>query len=256
MSDREGFGRRVPTDWTHAARYPFTGNVVKVERVLALPAWHDRWIQGQRNSCVGHATSLMLSILNRYDQGVWREYSPWWLWDRSKERDEWADTNPGDNNGTSVNAACQVLHRSGHVVVWKGKDRAPDKAQGIAEYRWATNVDSIRASLSVKVPVSFAIGWNSGMDRIETRDGEAWYGVDDGYDRGGHDVCLFGASDRRQAFKVANSWQGYPPAWLAYAQADRLLARYGEACLVTDLATGRIDPQRRRREDNDERRVA
>lgn len=243
----EGYGWRPPQDWTHVQRYPFQADVLQVERKLATPPWYAEWIQGQKNACVGFGYDLMLSILNYYDQGVWRRYNPWWTWDRCKERDEWSDTNPGDNNGTSVNAACQVAKALGAVVVWQGKDQPPDPKQGISAYRWAADVGSMRASIELKIPISFAFQWMSGMDTITTRNGEPWYGPDNGYNRGGHNICIMGASDQRQAFWIGNSWVGYPPAWMAYDVAARRMGDYFEAALVTDLVTGRTDPQRRRR---------
>ena len=53
--------------------------------------------------------------------------------------------------------------------------------------------------------------------------------------RGGHAVCLYGASDRRQAVKIVNSWgMAYPLVWLGYETLQRLLNEYGEATIVTD----------------------
>jgi hypothetical protein len=86
------------------------------------------------HNCVGYGSSRMMGILNhsRYD-------APW-LWDRAKEVDEWPDTNVGDNNGTSVRAAMDVLRTIGHIQ-W-GKDK-PDPKNGISANRWATNVDDL-----------------------------------------------------------------------------------------------------------------
>jgi hypothetical protein len=53
--------------------------------------------------------------------------------------------------------------------------------------------------------------------------------------RGGHGPCLYGASDRRQAFRLKNSWgRSYPLVWLTYDAMGALLGRDGEAVLVTD----------------------
>ncbi len=48
-------------------------------------------------------------------RGVRRLYDARWRWDRSKENDEWPETKPGDDNGTSVRSAAEVLAQRGHV---------------------------------------------------------------------------------------------------------------------------------------------
>jgi hypothetical protein len=48
-------------------------------------------------------------------------------------------------------------------------------------------------------------------------------------------VCVYGASDRRQAFAVKNSWgRSYPLAWLPYEVMVELLREDGEATVITD----------------------
>ena len=54
----------------------------------------------------------MMSLLNR------KRYDARWLWDWAKSTDEWPETNPGDDQGTSVRAACEILRARGHVP-WK-----------------------------------------------------------------------------------------------------------------------------------------
>lgn len=72
-----------------------------------LSAWWIFFNQGMQGSCVGHGSSRMMTLLNRV------RYDSRWLWDRAKEIDEWPDTNPGDDNGTSVNAAMKILKALG-----------------------------------------------------------------------------------------------------------------------------------------------
>jgi hypothetical protein len=74
------------------------------------PGWYGFYDQGREGACVGFGCSRMMSLLNR------KRYDARWLWDRAKEVDEWPDTNPGDDNGTSVRAALDVLRTRGHVV--------------------------------------------------------------------------------------------------------------------------------------------
>lgn len=97
-----------------------------------LKSWYLYYNQGQEGACVGFGSSRMMSILNR------KQYDARWLWDRAKEVDEWSDTNPGDNEGTSVRAAMDILRLKGH----KPKTaKTFHELDGITENRWALNID-------------------------------------------------------------------------------------------------------------------
>lgn len=224
---------RVPSeDDTHIKSYPFlvtTAAVLSVNRALKLPSWHWSHDQGAEGACVGHGSSMMKSIL---DGG--RRYNPFWLWNESKKIDEWSDTNPGDDNGTSVRASCDVLRNVGHS---RWNKEQPDKAYGIASNKWATTVDQMRASLALGIPVSIGINWYANFDQPVQYGKEWWIGRGNlGGVRGGHCVCVYGASDKRQAFRIKNSWgRDYPLVWLPYSAMSRLLDEQGEATLVTDL---------------------
>lgn len=108
--------------------------------------------QGTEGACVGFGTSLMLSHLNH------KLYFARWLWDRSKEIDEWSDTNPGDSDGTSVRAALDIVRTKGHIVYdplahdsinrdGVGADWIPRSSltpvyeEGIKANRWITSID-------------------------------------------------------------------------------------------------------------------
>lgn len=97
-----------------------------------LKSWYLYYDQGQEGACVGFGSSRMMSLLNR------KQYDARWLWDRAKEVDEWADTNPGDNEGTSVRAAMDILRTKGHKPK---KAKIPYEVDGIAANRWAINID-------------------------------------------------------------------------------------------------------------------
>lgn len=251
-----GLGRRVPTDFKHVEKYPLRALAptlpLAVNKTLALPFWHWSHDQGSEGACVGFGTSMMLAILNTAQNkraGVRPQtvrYDPWWLWDRAKEIDEWPDTAPGDDNGTSVRAACDIAKERGLVRykfasnllshVLNDPTVQPKPEEGIATYRWATDIDLMRAALHAGVPISIGVNWYASFDRPETVNGEQWIGRGDlGAIRGGHCVCIYGASDRRQAFRVKNSWgKGYPLVWLPYSTMGRLLREDGEAALITD----------------------
>jgi hypothetical protein len=53
--------------------------------------------------------------------------------------------------------------------------------------------------------------------------------------RGGHAICIYRASDRRQAVRMVNSWgRRYPLVWMRYELVQRLLDEDGEATLAVD----------------------
>lgn len=235
-------GRFIPDDWTHYDRYSLTtdtipgpptpivigvnwyanfddpvkkgrdwwigeGNLgavrgghsvcIQAQGTKDSPRWWEFYDQGREGACVGFATSRMMTLLNR------SRYTARWIWDRAKERDEWGDTNPGDDNGTSVRAAMEVLSTRGHVK-WKSAYAAfdhtrrahltPSPDTGISAFRWARSVDEMRAVLSSP------------------------------------------AHDQRQAFPILNSWgRDYPRVvWCPYETMQRLITEDGEVALVTD----------------------
>jgi hypothetical protein len=72
--------------------------------------WRTFYNQGKESACVGFSWSRCMSILNN------DRYAARWLWDQAKMRDQWPETNPGDNEGTSVRAAAEALVAEGHVA--------------------------------------------------------------------------------------------------------------------------------------------
>jgi hypothetical protein len=110
-------------------------------------AWWPFYDQGREGACVGFGSSRMMSLLNR------KRYDARWLWNRAKEVDEWPDTNPGDDNGTSVRAAMDVLRAQGH----KPSNGTDAKAgEGISANRWARTVAEVLGAL--QSPASERIG--------------------------------------------------------------------------------------------------
>lgn len=250
-----GLGRKTPTDWEHVDKYSLEckpeAALVVVNKRLTLPWWyykgqHQQWNHG---ACVGFGTSLMKAIVDIAQTGHTVRYDPWWLWDWAKERDDWADTNPGDDEGTSVRAACDVLRQYGHVKDKKwvrdypgvgttlSGEMTPDPANGIKENRWATTLDDIRACINLGVPVSFGINWYSNFDAPVQRGRHWWIDGPMTDIRGGHDICIIGAFDRLEALELGNSWgRSYPlRVLLPYGHAERVLSEDGEACIITDL---------------------
>jgi hypothetical protein len=160
--------------------------------------WWDFYDQGAEGACVGFGWSRCMTILNGGQL-----YAPRWLWDRSKELDQWEETNPGDNNGTSVRTAGGVLRKSGHVD-WQDEysdddhtERAGyrcDRDAGIQRFRWARSVDDVHQVL--------------GNDR----------------------------ADELGAVPFLNSWgRNYPHrTWMPDEVLDRLMGEQGEVAVPTD----------------------
>jgi hypothetical protein len=165
------------------------------------PDTEDRWDfydQGQEGACVGFGWSRCMSILNDAEL-----YAARWLWDRAKEGDEWGETNPGDDNGTSVRSAGDVLSTAGHVSwtdAYDDDDHTerssydPEATDGIQSFRWARSVEEVHGAL--------------GNER----------------------------ADELGAVPVLNSWgRSYPHrTWMPDDVLERLMDEDGEVAIPTD----------------------
>lgn len=242
-------GRRTPETWEHVERYPLSALVADQalpvpaypsERSLGLPWWWKDHDQGQEGSCVGFGCSAMMSITNHEQrrattgQDITYRYACHWLYEEAQLVDEWTDTPPEE--GTSVNAACQILRARGHRRVQRGVIGPESTVSGITAYRWAQTSDEIRAAIWAGLAVSIGVNWYSNFDDPVSFGGELWIGRSGlGFVRGGHCVCLYRFSDRREAFRLMNSWGAdYPPVWVPYDVVERLISEQGEAVVITD----------------------
>jgi hypothetical protein len=175
-----------------------------VHRYQDTPSWYKFYNQGHEGACVGFGSSRLMTLMNR------KLYFARWLWDRAKETDPWGDTNPGDDNGTSVDAAMRTLRDRGHVT-WKpsyeewntdGESAdwqprsglAADKLEGIQTFRWARTTEQVL------------------------------------------DVLKSPANLRAGAVRILNSWgTDYPQrVWMPGETLQRLINEEGEVALVTD----------------------
>jgi hypothetical protein len=232
-----GLGRLAPSDYEHVEKYPLRAimprTVDTVERVLSLPSpQRYRILHDQPDgSCVGYSLSWCMSILNR------RLYAAHWLYEEAQRRDEWPGEYPA-YEGTSVRAGLDVLRETGHRRIYRGQTRDSNYADGIEAFRWAQSVDEIRTSIAEGVPVDLGIDWFDSFDRPERRGREWWMPAPSGRIIGGHAICCYGASDRRQAVRLVNTWGlEYPLVWVPYNLIERLLAGFdfpGEAAVITD----------------------
>ena len=235
-------GRRRPKNFNHVAKYGLIAEApAVVNKVLTLPYYHKTWDQNGFNACVGFGSSMGMAIMNTID---WKaagrvpythRYDPFWLWNETKKIDPWPETNPGDNEGTSVSYAFDVLLTKGHIRLVNGTRQGPFLGYGVKENRWAESVDDIRACIAAGNPVVIGTDWYSGFSNPELINNEYWIGTNGlGAFEGGHCTCIYGAYDRRLAFRVKNSWLNYPLVWLPYSVMEKLLYDYGEATIVTD----------------------
>ncbi len=223
-----------PHDQNHVKKYPYSAvaprTASRVEKILTLPYKLDKYNQGSEGACVGYAATWMMSILNH------RYYDANWLWNMAKKVDIWPDTNPGDNEGTTVRAAMDILRGLGHMRIVNKKQKGPSKADGILENRWAKNVDEVRTAIQKKNPVTIGVDWYTNFDAPVQKGKEWWIGEGSlGRIRAGHAVCVYGASDKRDAVKIVNNWGlTYPCVWLHYEILEKLLKDDGEVAIVTD----------------------
>jgi hypothetical protein len=252
---RGPLGRVVPPDFDHTSKWALRVRVAeRVERRLALPSWHWTHNQGSEGSCVGHGTAMERAITNGSQNRLarmlrpTRRYDPIDIWNAAKVVDGDPDTNPGDDNGTYVRAAYDVMRDRGPARVRSMKlldgkptpvrPAPPDVTDGAIVNRWANSVDDLRSCIGKGVPAVIGVNWYARFDDPTQVGAEWWMARSDqhlGQVRGGHCVCVYGASDRRQAFAVKNSWgRSYPLAWLPYEVMVELLREDGEATVITD----------------------
>lgn len=231
MEGRE-LGRLIPTDWKHVEKYGISAvmpeTVASVERTLKLPyQYRSKYDQGAEGACVGFGSSWMTSIHN----GGF--FDARWLYHEAQKVDEW----PGENyEGTSVRAAMDILRKVGHRKKWWRFFLNPNLDYGIAANRWATHVDEMRTAISEGKAITIGVNWYSNFDHPVKIGNQNWIGQGDlGRIRGGHCVCLYGASDKLQAFRMVNNWgTAYPLVLLPYEVMQRLLNEEGEATIITD----------------------
>lgn len=245
-------GRRIPTDFKHVEKYPFRAvrALYPIPKYgtgigLGLPYWWRTHVQ-QGGTCVDFGGRATISITNarqhylKTGKAQTYRYKPYWLYNEAQAIDEWDDTPPGE--GTSVRAACDVLRTKGHIRIRNGVEEALSPAHGIIANRWAQTVDEVRAALWANVAVAIGINWYANFEVPVLYDYEYWIGIDSngnvktdlGANLGGHCTCLYRFSDRREAFKQLNSWDGYPQVWIPYEIMERLIGEYGEVAVITD----------------------
>lgn len=241
---QHGFGRLAPPDNRHEILYGITEMAVPavVEHSIALPPrLKSGYNQNGFNACVGASLSMMMSILNTTSGDRALLYNWKWLWDQAKSIDDWPETNPGDNNGTSVRAGFDVLRTVGHELRKRGSQ--PDLGAGVESNWWASSVDQIRGAIAKDVPVGMGTIWVDAMSKPEaTPDGgyRMPEKIDIPREPEGHAWIITGALDSKECFVMPNSWG---PSWPArgallcevpYRLVESLLKEDGEAGIAVD----------------------
>ncbi len=239
MMDK-GLGRLPPADMIHEDKYQFRllTPVPTAERTLRLPyQYRARMDQGQEGACVGYALSWAMSILNR------RYYDARELYRAAQRHDEWEGDADGETGpkyeGTSVRAGCDVLRDMGHRHLYRNHSRDWDLHHGIERNEWARTAEEVRACIARGVPVVLGIDWTTNFSNPVQKGREWWIGEGDlGRVQGGHAICAYAVSDRRQAIRLVNSWGlEYELVWMPYDTLQRVLdglRHQGEATIITD----------------------
>jgi hypothetical protein len=230
------FGRKEASNRDYEVKYPFKKLALTsartVERVLTVPlglrCFYD---QGEMGACVGFSSSWMMSIYNCVPQ---QKYDAIWLYRQAQLNDNDPASDPSEDTGTYVWAAFWVLQHLGHQ---KKTEKAPDLNDGVASYYWGSTADDARTAIALGRPFVIGINWYSNMMEPKHMKGERWIGTqsDLGSLLGGHAICGIGASDKRQAIKLINTWgASSPQVWLPYRTLDKLMAENGEMCIAVD----------------------
>jgi hypothetical protein len=138
------------------------------------------------------------------------------LYTMAQELDEWPGTN---YDGTSVRAGAKALQAMGRLT----------------EYRWAFSAAEARAFVLTRGPVILGINW---YDDMFSPDHGGYLKVS-GPLAGGHAILVDGYEQKRNAFRLVNSWgAGWGEngrAWLTFDDCDRLIKDDGECCSAVEL---------------------
>ena len=226
-------GLLQPQDSRHRELYrlklPETVGVV--EKVLKYPRKLRGWYEQNNNGCVGYSCSWMMTTLNTTRLVKPNIYIADWLYDEAKKVDGYPF--PEQDRGTTLRAAFDVLRDKGHLMPMQVE---PSKGEGVIRNEWAFTVDEVRTCIADNVPCVFGIPWYEEYGYPVKINGEWW--IDrwvDGRSLGGHAISCMGASDKRQALLLVNSWGiAYSPVWIPYKEVERLLSEGAECSLPVD----------------------
>jgi hypothetical protein len=110
----------------------------------------------------------------------------------------------------------------------------------ISEYRWATNIDSLKNFVLTEGPVQVGTDWFYEMSNPREYGARDFYLEPEGDLEGGHSYLINGYSKRRGAFRMINSWgpefAASGRAWIHSDILDYLVfGLNGEAASITEV---------------------
>lgn len=251
------FGRKPPSDWLHTELYPLAAAAPipipdHIVKTLAVPKdFKKAYYQNGYNGCVGASLSQMMAFYNSKEGGPCVRYDWQWLWNQAKAIDEFPDTKPGDNEGTSVRAGFDVLRKMGLARLKangkQAKHPKPNPDDGILSNYWVTTVDQMRGVIALGFPVEMGTLFTRAMENPKKIDGH--FRMPESTDfrdvAGGHAWGIYGADDDRQCFLAPGTWDVTWPdpsgeqvfCEAPYGLMAQLLGNQGEAGVAVDRVT-------------------
>ncbi len=173
--------------------------------------------QGQQSSCTAWATGYAMRSYYEGQRRNWNFSSPRQLISPAYIHNRLHDFSSCDT-GTSISDALDLLKKDGaptlsaypYVENDCSRPAGPELARSSSEFRirgWSAvdnkKLDDAKGQLSRGHPVVFGMDVS---DRFENLTGSEIYDDTAAPRTGGHAMVLVGYSERRQAFKVMNSW--------------------------------------------------
>jgi hypothetical protein len=174
--------------------------------------------QGQQSSCTAWATGYALRSYHEGQRRKWGFASPGELISPAYIYNRLTDFNGNCDVGTSIIDALNLLKNEGaptlamypYVEDDCRRPLSPALARAISEFRingWSAldnrRLDDIKGQLAQGNPVVFGIEVS---DEFENWVGNKVYDDTTSPRTGGHAMVIVGYDERRQAFKVVNSW--------------------------------------------------
>ena len=203
-------GRRVEHD-RRSLNYPAAAGPVRTVTWRRYGATLD---QGNSNGCTGHAMAHAINSRPVHKTGarLLNHADAMRLYSRATHLDQWPETYPPDDDGSSGLAVAKAAREAGHITA----------------YRWCFGLDHTLAALSLG-PVMLGTNWTTDMMRPNT----AGLIQPTGQVLGGHEYLAVGIDLRTRTVLCQNSWG---PNWglkgrfrIGWDTLDRLLRRQGDA---------------------------
>lgn len=214
-------GRHVKHD-PRSLRFPFRTNTP-----LVSTAWSDylpAYEQGDLGSCTGHATVHALGFSPFYDtlsdtlRGSLTGDTAVRIYSRATELDAWEGVYPPTDTGSSGLDVAKAAAELGYI----------------SGYNHALSLHDALAAVMTG-PIIVGVMWYSEFDNPHST-GEMPL---DGYERGGHEVCVWKVDVENERVWIKNSWGPSwgqdGTAWWSFDTFGKLLDNYGDATVFVPL---------------------